>query len=110
MSLSAYRSGNSAETALMKMMNDIYRHNDAGAAVELVARDVSAAFDAVNQAILFERLNTEFGIDGLPLQWIASYPAGRTCIVQIGASSSAIVVNTIGVPQGSVLGPILFTS
>ena len=56
---SAYRPGHSTETELMKMMDDIYRHVDAGSAVALVALDISAAFEAVNHAILIERLKAE---------------------------------------------------
>ena len=94
----------------MKVMDDIYRHVDAGSAVALVALDISAAFDAVDHAILLEQLKTKFGLDELPLQWIASYLSGRTSVVRVCASSSAVVVNTTDVPHGSVLEPILFTS
>ena len=91
-------------------MDDIYHHVYAGSAAALIALDISAAFDAVNYAILLERLKTEFGIDGLPIQWIASYLFGRTSVVRVCALSSAAVVNITGVPRGSVLEPIFFTS
>ena len=107
---SAYRSEHPTETALVKVMDDIYRAVDSGSAVALVGLDISAAFDAVNHRILLERLEVEFGISGPPIQWIASYLANRTFAVKVGTSTSPAVLTNTGVPQGSVLGPILFTS
>ena len=49
-----------------------------------------------------------FGIDGVALKWFRSYVLGRTQYVRRGASSSSVVHMLCGVPQGSVLGPILF--
>ena len=69
----------------MKAIDDIYRHVDAESSAASVALDISAAFDAVNHAILLERLKTEFGIDGIPIERIASYLSGRTSVVRVGA-------------------------
>ena len=105
---SAYRLEHSTETALIK--DDIYRTVDSSSAVALVWLDISEAFDAVNHRILLERLEAEFEISRPPIQWIASYLANRTFVVKVGTSTSPAVLTNTGVPQGSVLGPILFTS
>ena len=83
---------------------------DSRSAVALVTLDISASFDPVNHDILLWRLNNDFGIKRLPLQWIGSYIIGRTFCIHIGTSSSGIVQTSTGIPQGSVLGPILFTA
>ena len=56
-----------------------------------------------------QRLRVEFGITGATRDWIASYLRSRSFFVRIGQSSSSICSSNAGVPQGSVLGPVLFT-
>ena len=73
---SAYRSEHSTETALVKVMDDIYRAVDSGSAFTIVGLDISAAFDAINHRILPERLEVEFGISRPPIQWIAGWGDG----------------------------------
>ena len=72
--------------------------------------DISAAFDAVNHETLVQRLEDEFGITGLCRQWITSYFTGRVSTVHVGSSASLPVEATCGVPQGFVLGPILYAA
>lgn len=69
---------------------------------------MSAAFDTVDHDILLERLSTSFGVCGKALDWFRSYLVGRSQHVRCGGTSSPSVAVTCGVPQGSVLGPILF--
>lgn len=107
---SAYRGAHSTETALVKVVDDLLTSIDAGSVVALVGLDISAAFDTVNHSVLLDRLDREFGIADLPLKWIASYLAGRSVRVRVGKSTSTSVPSGSGVPQGSVLGPILFTT
>ena len=75
--------------------------------VALVGLDILAAFDIVIPNTLLNRLEHEFGITAVPLNWIDSYLSGRTVSVSIGKSTSAAVPVSSGVPQGSVLGTIL---
>ena len=74
----------------------------------LVLLDLSAAFDTVDHGILLERLQVTFGVDNSALGWFRSYLAGRRQHVRCGGKRSALSDVICGVPQGSVLGPILF--
>ena len=68
------------------------------------------AFDTVCHQTLLGRLELEFGIHGVSLEWVASYLSDRTISVRVGKSSSAAVPVHVGIPRGSVLWPILFTT
>ena len=69
---------------------------------------LSAAFDTVDHDILLQRLETAFGIRGPVLSWIRSFPESRTQSVSFSGQSSSTSPIPCEVPQGSVLGPILF--
>ena len=81
----------------------IDQHNS----VILVLLDLSAAFDTVDHGILLPRLSNRFGITGTVLEWFRSYLSDRTQFVQVNDACSASHVLEFGVPQGSVLGPLL---
>src|SRR5664279_5785769 len=70
--------------------------------------DMSAAFDCVDQLILLHRLQVAFGIDGMVLDWIRSFLSGRTQQIVYNGERSAISALLYGVPQGSVLSPMLY--
>ena len=96
------------ETALLRVQNDILCAIDNQCSVILVLFDLSAAFDTVNHRILLKRLATRFGIGGLALEWFRSYLSNCKSSFSVeGATSTSRSLNC-GVPQGSVLGPILF--
>jgi Reverse transcriptase (RNA-dependent DNA polymerase) len=106
---SAYRPYHSTETALHHTPNDVYQSADHGEPTLLVSLDLSAAFDTIDHSSLLSRLNTSFGFSDTALSWLASYLSGRSQAVRIGSMSSPTTNCVLGVPQGSVLGPILFT-
>ena len=106
---SAYRKYNSTETALLLTLDNILHSVDQGIFTVLVSLDLSAAFDTIDHSVLLSRLQSSFGIHGTALSWFHSYLSNRTKFVQIGNSRSSISPCPIGVPQGSVLGPLLFS-
>ena len=106
---SAYRQKHSTETALTRVQNDIIKLTAKKQHVMLVLLDLSAAFDTIDKDILCHRLRTYFGISNLALKWFNSYLNNRSMSVSIENSFSAPTPVRFGVPQGSVLGPILYS-
>ena len=106
---SAYRKLHNTETALLKIFNDILLLADKKQVVALVLLDLSAAFDTIDHEILITRLSTTFGIRGTALAWFKSYLSERYQTVSIDGMTSRSKLLQFGVPQGSVLGPILYT-
>lgn len=106
---SAYRPHHSTETALQFSLNNIYQSADNSQPTLLASLDLSAAFDTIDHSTLLSRLETSFGVSGSALSWLSSYLSNRTQTVRIGQSSSSIANLVSGVPQGSVLGPVLFS-
>ena len=100
---SAYRKGHSTETALCNVLDETVGSIDNSYTIALMSLDISAAFDAVPQ-----RLEDEFGVTSRCCQWIASYLTGRSFTVCVGGSTSSSLPMTTGVPQSSVLGPMLY--
>ena len=74
----------------------------------LLLLDLSAAFDTVNYSLLLSRLENSFGITETVVQWFQSYLTGRSQFVEINDTKSSVRDLIVGVPQGSVLGPILY--
>jgi len=105
---SAYRRHHSTETALLRVISDILDGMEKGRITLLGLLDLSAAFDTVDHSILLNRLAVTFGIDGVALEWIRSFLTDRTQQVFYQGSLSRIGRLEFGVPQGSVLGPLLF--
>lgn len=105
---SGFRPRHSTETAILHVLSDILTAVDRGDYAVLALLDLSAAFDTVDHAILLERLRRSFGITGSAYNWLASYLTGRSQCVRRGTVTSKSILLECGVPQGSVLGPLLF--
>ena len=104
---SAYRKHHSTETALIKIHNDMAENNCRGMSSLLVLLDLSAAFDTVDHELLLKDLHS-CGIRDNALLLLKSYLSDRSQRVTINRATSESVPLQFGVPQGSVLGPILF--
>ena len=107
---SAYRPGHSTESALLRVKNDIHMSMAKGNVAALVLLDLSAAFDTIDHQILLHRLSAWFGLGGTVLDWFTSYLNQSTQNIKIGDTLSEPTSLEYGVPQGSVLGPLLFTT
>ena len=106
---SGFRQKHSTETALLRVSSDILMKADIGECSVLLLLDLSAAFDTVCHSILLDRLHRWVGLTGLVLEWFTSYLTGRSVAVSINSYSSSSAPLSCGVPQGSILGPILFS-
>ena len=106
---SAYSKHHSTETALLRVKNDLCRMVDNGGVAVLVLLDLSAAFDTTDHDVLLRRLREGFGVTGTALSWFSSYLQERKESIKVGDCLSKERHLCYGVPQGSVLGPLLFT-
>ena len=105
---SAYRKSFSTETALTHITDLIQNSLDSSHCVQLLLIDLSSSFDMLNHSILINRI-IELGIEGSPLKWLMSFITDRTSSVKINDFISPPTNILKGVPQGSVLGPLLFS-
>ena len=95
---SAYRSGCSTETALLRVTIDIIGSIDAKKVVLLELLDMSAAFDTVDHSILLQRLSHSFGLGWVVLDWFGSFLRGRPYAVTFKGQSTQNVLLDVGVP------------
>ncbi len=106
---SGFRPYHSIETALIRVTNGLLLSSDRGCISLLVLLDLSAAFDTIDHNILLNRLENFVGISGSALAWFKSYLSDRHQFVAVNEEVSYRSQVQYGVPQGSVLGPLLFT-
>ena len=105
---SGFRPKHSTLTTLIQMCDTLYENMDNGQLSGVVFLDIRKAFDSIDHTILLQKMNDQFGIKNVELDWFKSYLTNReqACIVNGAMSSPKTIV--CGVPQGSILGPLLF--
>ena len=106
---SAYRRHHSTETALLRVLSDIFAATDKQCVTLLGLLDLSSAFDCVDHAVPLDRLQLVFGLNGCALDWLASFLDARTqqvCYQRLLVRHHPSSI--YGVPQGSVLGPLRY--
>ena len=104
---SGFRPFHSTETCLIDMVNEWVYNMNSGSMTGVVLIDLRKAFDTVNHDILLTKLQ-DIGASGLTLKWFKSYLSGRYQKVSFKDSLSDALEVSTGVPQGSILGPLLF--
>ena len=102
-----FRKVYSTELAVTEIQNTLLKNLDNNRKTCTIFLDLAKAFDSVNHSILIRKLE-RYGIRGMPLQLLVSYLSNRQHLTKLNGIESEIKLLNIGVPQGSVLGPLLF--
>ncbi len=106
---SGFKLCHSTETAILRVSNYLLLAVDSGNSAVLVLLDLTADFDTVNHSIILSRLEQCVRIKGIALKLFQLYLTDRSFSVHHGKFSSSAAPLLFGVPQGSILGPMLFS-
>ncbi len=104
---SGFRSGRSTGTCLAEFLDNIYRGIDQGGSCGVLFLDLAKAFDTVSHDVLLLKLKN-IGFRMSPVNWFRSYLSNRRQVTTVGEAVSPELQINCGVPQGSILGPLLF--
>ena len=103
----AYRKWHSTTTCLVEITEIIHKQLEQSGLIGIASMDLSKAFDSVSHNLLLRKLEKK-GFGGRSLKWLQTYLTNRTQEVRFNEQTSEKTQVMAGVPQGSVLGPILF--
>ena len=103
----AYRKGHGTITCLAESLNHIYKEIDSNKYAAIVTLDLSKAFDCLDHKLLLHKLK-KLGLTEPTLLWMKSYLENRNQVTKFKNFISSTGITNTGVPQGSILGPLLF--
>ena len=106
---SGFRRGHSTQSLLLYLTDSWYKSLDKGDMVGVVYLDIAKAFDTINHSLLLHKLKVQFHLSDQMCQWIKCYLSNRVQAVAVNGTVSPYLPIGSGVPQGSVLGPLLFS-
>ena len=106
---STYHKQHSTETVVLNMCDKILQNAEHDKLTAMVCLDLSAAFDTVKHTVLRTVMEHYFGLKDTALQWLSSYVSNRQFSMKIGGSFSQTHTINFSVPQGNILGPVLFS-